>query len=276
MPGDDDDEEVDIDPALRRYVTEACERLHTIDHYALLEVPRSAQTKEIKRAYLRLVGKLHPDRFFRKRLGSYKAGLQRLFTQITVAHDVLTSAAQRAEYDEELLRRPQVDVAGLGPRPQTSDPSAPSAPGTASANTSGPTAAAKAPTTAASEPAARKAAMDALAARFADAKAQARQHAEAGARAEAAGDLVAAAEAYRNALRRTPGDPAFAAALVEVERASAERVAESRRKQAVLEEKYGHWAEAATSWQRVVDAFPSDDEARRHLADALERARAPR
>jgi cytochrome c-type biogenesis protein CcmH/NrfG len=118
--------------------------------------------------------------------------------------------------------------------------------------------------------------MDALAARFADAKAQARQHAEAGARARAAGDLVGAAEAYRNALRRTPADPALTAALAEVERASTERVAESRRKQAVLEEKYGHWAEAATSWQRVVDAFPSDNEARRRLADALERARARR
>lgn len=118
--------------------------------------------------------------------------------------------------------------------------------------------------------------MDALAARFADAKAQARQLAEAGARARTAGDLVGAAEAYRNALRRTPADPALTAALADVERASTERVAESRRKQAVLEEKYGHWAEAATSWQGVVEAFPSDDEARRHLANALERARARR
>lgn len=272
MPGDD--EEVDIDPGLRRYVTEACERLDSIDYYALLEVPRGAQTKEIKRAYLRLAGKLHPDRFFRKRLGSYKTGLQRLFTQITVAHDVLTSAEQRAEYDEELRRRPP-SGGPAAPFPVASPlPPSPAAQVAAGgpAAPSGPTAPAALPR----DPAARKAAMDALAARFADAKAQARQHAEAGARARAAGDLVGAAEAYRSALRRTPGDPALATALAEVERASAERVAESRRKQAVLEEKYGHWAEAATSWQRVLDAFPSDDEARRRLAGAIERARARR
>ena len=39
---------------------------------------------------------LHPDRFFRKRLGSYQVGLQRLFTAITIAHDTLTSPEQRA------------------------------------------------------------------------------------------------------------------------------------------------------------------------------------
>jgi len=287
MPAED--EEVDIDPALRRYLTEVCVHLETIDHYTLLEVPRDAQVREIKRAYLRLASQLHPDRFFRKRLGSYRANLQRLFTQITVAHDVLTSTERRAEYDEELRRRPpgdgnswtssapfasplppaptapptpgtgagpQTRAAGPGPRPRTEGaPSAPLDP---------------------ADPAARKAAMAALAARFADAKAQARQLGEAGMRARAAGDLVAAAESYRNALRRTPGDPALAAALAEVERASAERVAESRRKQDVLEEKYGHWAEAAASWQRVLDAFPADDEARRRLAGALEKARAGR
>jgi curved DNA-binding protein CbpA len=270
-----DDEEVEIDPALRRYVTETCERLNSIDHYALLEVPRSAQTKEIKRAYLRLVGRLHPDRFFRKRLGSYKAGLLRLFTQITVAHDVLTSAEQRAEYDEELGRRPPSGDPGA-PSPVASplppSPAADAAPAAPAAPSGSTATASSVPR----DPAARRAAMDALAARFADAKAQARQHGEAGARARSAGDLVGAAEAYRNALRRTPGDLALASALAEVERASAERVAESRRKQAVLEEKYGHWAEAATSWQRVLDAFPSDEEARRRLAGALERARARR
>ncbi|MGH7437781.1 MAG: DnaJ domain-containing protein [Polyangiaceae bacterium] len=259
MPGDD--EEVDIDPALRRYVTDACARLDTIDHYTLLEVPRTAKERDIKRAYLRLVGRLHPDRFFRKRLGSYKPGLQRLFTQITTAHDVLTTPELRAEYDEELSRRYPGGAADGVPAGSSSPlPPSPVAPTAAPAH----------------DPGARKAAMDALAARFADAKAQARQLAETAGRARAAGDLVAAAEAYRNALRRTPGDPALTAALAEVERGAAERVAESRRKQALLEERYGHWAEAASSWQRVLDAFPADDDARRHLAGALERARVGR
>src|SRR5258708_31765620 len=90
------EEDVDIDADLRRYVTDACARLGTIDHYALLAVGRDADSRTIKRAYLRLVGLVHPDRFFRKRLGSYKAGLQRLFTAITIAHDTLTSPQRRA------------------------------------------------------------------------------------------------------------------------------------------------------------------------------------
>jgi hypothetical protein len=118
--------------------------------------------------------------------------------------------------------------------------------------------------------------MDALAARFLDAKAKARQHVEAGARAAAAGDLVGAAEAYRTALRLVPGDAASEAALREIERMTAGRVAESRRKQAMLEERYGHWAEAAASWKRVLEAAPGDEEARRRLAGALEKARAHR
>src|SRR5579862_5173395 len=129
-----DDEEVDIDPALRRYVTEVCARLDTIDHYTLLEVPRTAKERDIKRAYLRLASRLHPDRFFRKNLGSYKVPLQRLFTQLTAAHDVLTKPELRAEYDEELSRRspsgaPDGAAGGpLSPLPPSPSPAAPTAP----------------------------------------------------------------------------------------------------------------------------------------------------
>jgi Flp pilus assembly protein TadD len=95
-------------------------------------------------------------------------------------------------------------------------------------------------------------------------------------RRTAAGDLVAAIEAYRAALRLAPGDAAFETALREVERTTAGRVAESRRKQAMLEERYGHWVEAAASWQRVLDVSPDDAEARRRLAVTLDKSSAGR
>jgi cytochrome c-type biogenesis protein CcmH/NrfG len=85
---------------------------------------------------------------------------------------------------------------------------------------------------------------------------------------------VTAAEAYRTALRYTPEDASLKAAYAEVQRAAGERVAESRRRQAILEERYGHWAEAAASWRRVTEAMPDDEEARQRLASALERSRA--
>ena len=255
MPPDGGDEDVDIDVELRRYVTDVVGRLDAIDHYALLEVPRDADRKAIKRAYFRLVGLLHPNRFFGKRLGSYKAGLLRLFTQVTMAYETLSSKERREEYDASLA--PQ--VAGAPP------PRAAPAPVPSPAPPPPPPAADR-----------RQAAMDALKQRFLDARAGARQHAEAGARARAAGDAVAAAEAYRAALRLAPDDAAIKAALAEVLHVGDARVAESRRKQAMLEERYGHWAEAAASWQKVVELCPDDAEARTRHAAAVERSRGAR
>ena len=44
----------------------------TLDHYALLGVARSADRKALKRAYFDLAARFHPDKYFRKKLGSYK------------------------------------------------------------------------------------------------------------------------------------------------------------------------------------------------------------
>ena len=241
-------EDVDIDVELQRYVKEACGRLEEIDHYELLEVTRDSDAKAIKRAYFRLAAVLHPDRFFGKRLGSHKAGLLLLYDRVTRAYEALSSPPRRAEYDATLGARP---AAGRAP-------------------------ALRFPVAAKPEPAVpdrRQAAMDALKQRFVDSKASARQHAEAGARAKAAGDFVGAAEAYRAALRFAPEDAALKQAYDEVQRGAGERVAESRRRQAQLEEKYGHWAEAADSWRRVTEVKPDDAEARERLANALARSR---
>lgn len=249
-----DGEDVDIDVALRRYVTDACARLDEIDHYELLEVPRDSDVKAIKRAYFRLAAVLHPDRFFGKRLGSYKAGLLGLYGRLTMAYETLSVPARRAEYDAS-LGAPRLATAGAPALrfPVVAKPPAPAAP---------------------PAPDRRQQAMEALKQRFVDGKASARQHAEAGARARAAGDFVTAVEAYRTALRHAPEDAALKTALEEVQRGAGERVAESRRRQALLEERYGHWAEAAESWRRVTEVRPDDAEARERLANALARSRA--
>ncbi|MGD0529897.1 MAG: J domain-containing protein [Polyangiaceae bacterium] len=243
----DDAADVDIDVELQRYVADACARLDRIDHYEILEVARDADVKAIKRAYFRLVGVLHPDRFFGKRLGPHKAGLLEVFNRVTLAYDELTKPAQRAAYDASL---PPLDASAAArplrfPVAEKPSPAAPDR---------------------------RQQAMDALKQRFVEGKAAARQHAEAGARAKAAGDFVAAAEAYRAALRLTPDDAALKKALDEVSQGAGQRVAESRRKQALLEERYGHWAEAADSWRRVTEVSPNDAEARERLANAVARS----
>jgi curved DNA-binding protein CbpA len=95
-------EEADLDDETRRQVLITHRALETLDHYALLRVDRSADRKALKRAYYDLAAKFHPDRYFRKKLGSFKVRMEAIFGRITLAHDTLTDKDKRAEYDAYL------------------------------------------------------------------------------------------------------------------------------------------------------------------------------
>jgi len=92
-------EEVDIEVDLRRWILQLYRALDRADHYQLLGVDRAADKKSIKRAYFDLAAKLHPDKYFRKKLGSFKVRMETVFGRITLAQDTLTNADKRAEYD---------------------------------------------------------------------------------------------------------------------------------------------------------------------------------
>jgi curved DNA-binding protein CbpA len=240
------DEDVDLDVEKRRYIADAHARLAQLTHYELVGVPRTADKKEIKRAYFQLATVLHPDRYFGKKLGSYKPKMEALFARLSLAVETLTDRDKRAAYDARLG-----DAAAGG----AARPAAPKAP---------------------VDPrvlAQRQAAMDALKQRFTDGKAKAKQLVGAAELARAAGDFVGAAEAYQHALSASPGDPTIVAALADMKQRAGAKLADSHRRQAILEEKYGHWAEAAASWRKAVDARPDDTEARERLAAAEARTR---
>ncbi len=74
-------------------------QLKDTDHYALLGVERTADIKAIKRAYFDAAALFHPDRYFRKRLGSFKPRLEAIFSRITVALETLSDPDKRGEYD---------------------------------------------------------------------------------------------------------------------------------------------------------------------------------
>ena len=107
------EEEVDVPADLRAYLDETMARLDTLDHYDLLEIARDAEIAGVKRAYFRLVGLVHPDRFFGKRLGRYAAPLRRVFERLSQAYETLVSPSRRAEYD---LDHPPARGARLPPR----------------------------------------------------------------------------------------------------------------------------------------------------------------
>ncbi|HLV21287.1 MAG TPA: DnaJ domain-containing protein [Polyangiaceae bacterium] len=96
------DEAVDLDRARKRRVLDLYYRLDGLDHYAALGVARDADKKAIKNAYYEAVSVFHPDRYFGKNLGSFKPKLERIFTRLTEAHDVLSRSRSRTEYDAYL------------------------------------------------------------------------------------------------------------------------------------------------------------------------------
>ncbi len=92
-------EEVDIEIDIRRLILQLYRSLDRSDHYQLLGVDRTADKKTIKRAYYDLAAKLHPDRYFRKQLGSFKLRMETVFGRLSLAHETLTNKDKRAEYD---------------------------------------------------------------------------------------------------------------------------------------------------------------------------------
>lgn len=95
-------EEVDLDLEKKRRIFDLHERLDDLTYYELLGVPEASDKKQIKGAYYKLAPEFHPDSYFRKNLGSFKAKIELIFTRLTLAHDVLTAKQRRAEYDAYL------------------------------------------------------------------------------------------------------------------------------------------------------------------------------
>ncbi len=110
---------------LRHAILELYQQLDELDHYQLLGVEDGASKAEVKAAYYEAVKRYHPDRYFGKELGHFKAKLERVFQRFTEAHDTLTRKRSREEYDaylttlrrnrrtEVLLSHPAPDPAAL-------------------------------------------------------------------------------------------------------------------------------------------------------------------
>lgn len=95
---------------LQAEIGERRARLGDLDHYALLGIARSAPPAEVKRAYLKAAKRYHPDALSRLGLEALKREANELFAAITRAHEVLSDATRRREYDAALEGHVQVDA----------------------------------------------------------------------------------------------------------------------------------------------------------------------
>ena len=95
-------EDVDLDVEMRQRILAMHDALERLDHYALLGVDGAADKKTLRRAYFELAAQFHPDRYFRKKLGSFKPRMETIFGRLTLAHDTVSNKESRAEYDAYL------------------------------------------------------------------------------------------------------------------------------------------------------------------------------
>jgi len=99
------DEEADLTLDRKHEILAAYYSLEEASHYELLKVSPRADKKAIKAAYFQVVNVFHPDRYFGKKLGSFKTKLEQVFARLTEAQDVLTRQASRDEYDAYLATK---------------------------------------------------------------------------------------------------------------------------------------------------------------------------
>ncbi len=95
-------EEVELPVELRRRVLGLHSVINSLDHYATLGLGRDVDKKGVKRAYFELAAVFHPDKYFRKNIGSFKGKMEVIFGKVSVAYETLVDKERRAEYDEYL------------------------------------------------------------------------------------------------------------------------------------------------------------------------------
>ena len=100
------DSSLDIAPELQAQILEFEESLDK-PYFELLDVPRDADSKQIKRAYFSLSKVYHPDRYFRARLGDYSVRLERIFRKLVEAYELLSDPITRAEIERTLAPMPE-------------------------------------------------------------------------------------------------------------------------------------------------------------------------
>jgi curved DNA-binding protein CbpA len=104
-PDSELDEEAALSPERKRQLLDWYHGADLLTHYELFGLPTDATKKEIKDGYFEVVRVFHPDRYFGKKLGSFKSKLERTFQRLTEAHDILSRPKAREEYDLQISRK---------------------------------------------------------------------------------------------------------------------------------------------------------------------------
>ncbi|MBJ6764298.1 DnaJ domain-containing protein [Myxococcaceae bacterium JPH2] len=91
-------EQVDLEPERKKEIIELERSLDAMDHFTVLGIAPSATAADVKQAYYTASRRFHPDRYFGKNLGSFRARMERIFRRLTEAHNVLSQDERREAY----------------------------------------------------------------------------------------------------------------------------------------------------------------------------------
>lgn len=72
-----------------------------VTYYSILEVPQTATHDEIRKAYLKLASKYHPDKYINE---EEKMKAHNLFVKIGEAYETLSNEEKRKQYDKNLKK----------------------------------------------------------------------------------------------------------------------------------------------------------------------------
>lgn len=76
--------------------------INTMNYYQILDVPKKASQKEIKKAYFEMARKYHPDRFDRDLPKETKEMVEEVFGHITIAFQTFSNEKEKQDYDAKL------------------------------------------------------------------------------------------------------------------------------------------------------------------------------
>lgn len=116
-------EPVDLSDAAKKRILDLDARIDGASPAELLGVAPGTSANDIKERYYELSREFHPDAHFRKKLGSYKARIQRVFRALKKACDTLVADAEKRDHLDLDLALPDAGpAAGKGTAPAKGPP----------------------------------------------------------------------------------------------------------------------------------------------------------
>jgi curved DNA-binding protein CbpA len=117
-------EEVDLAPDRKKEILDLERGLDRLDHFAILGLAPGATAEEARHAYYAASKRYHPDRYYGRNIGSFRARIDRVFRRLTEAYETLHDPEKRAAY---LRANPHLNAAPPKPAPKA-EPEPPAQP----------------------------------------------------------------------------------------------------------------------------------------------------